>query len=247
MGMVMPIGNHDDNPEFILPMADELVGSFNLAPPGNAKTTVVAHSWEKKPDGFETTGTLLLDGGRLKQTLRVISVGSQTVIYEDRVTALTNVTVRGELGMPIAIENDSLTGGMRLVSDQDGQKKFDWEKPQKPVALPGSWANVNGRLGVVMADGSGLAYVQASGYSRGISVYTDVLYGSYSDQARQFKTGDEVAHRVGVIFVEVTPRETASLAKACRIETTAGGQVLHCQQSDGKVAEVPLFQAWGTK
>jgi hypothetical protein len=241
MGLLMPIEDHEGNPEFIVPITDGFIGSFELAWRGDVKTTVIEHSWKKTSSGFETTGSILPDGGRLKQTLRMISVGSQTVVYEDRVTALTNVTVRSERGAPIGIENDSLTGGTRLVSDTDGKIKFNWQKPQKPVALPGSWANVDGRLGVVMMDGSGMAYAQASKYSRGIGVYTDVLYGSYSNHPRRFKAGDEVAHRVGIFYVEVTPKETASLAKFCRIETTPNGQVLHFKQPDGKITEVPLF------
>lgn len=241
MGLLMPIEDHLSNPEFIVPIANGFVGSFELTPRGDAKTTVIEHSWEKTPDGFETTGTLLLDGGRLKQTLRMISVGSQTVVYEDRVTALTNTTVRGERGVPIGIENDSLTGGTRLVSDEDGQITFNWQKTQKPVALPGSWANVDGRLGVVMMDGAGMAYAQAHSYSGGLAVYTDILYGSYSNQHRQFKAGDEVAHRVGIFYVEVTPKETASLAKSCRIEAGPGGKVLRFKQPDGKVVEAPLL------
>jgi hypothetical protein len=162
------------------------------------------------------------------------------VVYEDRVTALTNVTVRSERGVPLGVENDSLTGGARLVSAEEGQIKFDWQQPQKPVALSGSWANVDGRLGVVMMEGAGMTYDQASKYSS-LAVHTDTLYGSYSDHPRQFKAGDEAAHRVGIFFVEITPAETSKLAKSCRIETTPGGQVLRFKQPDGKIVEVPLL------
>ncbi|MGH7950491.1 MAG: hypothetical protein ACREFE_01020 [Limisphaerales bacterium] len=240
MGLLMPIEDHEGNPEFIVPINDGFIGSFQVAGRGN-KMMVVGHSRKEMPDGFETSGTVLINGGWLKQTLRMISVGSQTVVYEDRVTALTNVTVRSERGTPIGIENDSLTGGTRIVSDQNGQTIFDWQKPQKPVVLPGSWANVDGRLGIVMLDGTGMAYAQASGYSRGIGVYTDILYGSYSNHPRRFKAGDEVAHRVGIFFAEVTPGETSKLAKSCKIETTPGGKVLRFKQPDGNNAEVPLF------
>jgi hypothetical protein len=68
-----------------------------------------------------------------------------------------------------------------------------------------------------------------------------MLYGSYFDHPRQFKTGDEVAHRVAVFYVEVSPKETATLAKSCRIEAKPGGPVLHFKQADGKAAEVPLL------
>lgn len=239
MGLLMPIEDHESNPEFIVPITDGFIGSFDVAGRGH-NMAVVEHSRKKTPDGFETSGTVLMNGGWLKQTLKMTSLGSRTVVYEDRVTALTNITVQSERGVPIGIENDSLTGGTRLVSGENGQITFDWRKPQKPVALSGSWANVDGRLGVVMMDGAGMTYDQASKYSS-LAVYTDILYGSYSDQARQFKTGDEVAHRVGVFFVEVTPRETASLAKSCRIETTPAGQVLHFKQPEGKVVDLPLL------
>lgn len=240
MGLLMPIHDHDQDPEFTVPIANGFVGSFDV-PGGGGKIAVVEHSWKKMPDGFETSGTILLNGGRLKQRLEMISVGSQTVVYQDDVTALANVTVRGERGAPVGIENDSLTGGTRLVSDEDRQITFDWEKPQRPVALHGSWANIDGRLGVVTAAGAGMAYAQASGYSRGSSVYSDILYGSYSDHPRQFKAGDEVTRRVEVFFIDVTPQQTSNLAKSCRVGTAPGGRVLHFQQPDGKTGEMPLF------
>jgi hypothetical protein len=240
MGVLMPIGDHEGNPDFTVPITNGFIGSFDVAGHGN-KMTVVEHSRKKTADGFETSGTVLLNGGQLKQTLRMVSLGSQTVVYEDRVAALKNVTVQNERGMPVGIENDSITGGTRIVSDQDGPATFDWQKPQPPVALPGSWANVDGRLGVVMPVGAGMSYSQASGYSRGIAVYTDVLYGSYSNQERRFKAGEEVARRIGVFLVEVTPKETSKLAKSCKIEATPGGHVLHFTQPDGKDTQVPLL------
>jgi SAM-dependent methyltransferase len=39
-------------------------------------------------------GTLLLQGGRLKQTLAVTSIGEQTMVYQDGVTAVSDVSVR---------------------------------------------------------------------------------------------------------------------------------------------------------
>ena len=100
MGLLVPIGEgHEDNPEFTVPMQNGLVGSFELKPPGDAKTKVLEHSWKKMPDGFETTGTLLLNGGRLKQTLKLTSIGDNAVVYQDRVTALEDVSVTQERGV----------------------------------------------------------------------------------------------------------------------------------------------------
>jgi hypothetical protein len=242
MGMLIPIGEgHEGNPEFTVPIKNGWVGSFELTPPGNAKMKALEHAWTKTRDGFETSGTLLLNGGRLKQTLKVTSIGSQTVVYQDRVTALSNVTVSAEQGVPLGIENDEITGSTRVVFDQDGQIVFDMRKPRPPLVLPGSWANVDGRLGVVVVAGAGMTYAQASGYSRGIAVCADILYGSYSDHPKEFKAGEEVAHRVAVLFVEVSPSEMPSLARVCKIEEKASGQVLHFKQVGGGDAEVPLL------
>jgi hypothetical protein len=242
MGMLIPIGaGHEGNPNFTVPIQNGLVGSFELTPRGNVKTRVVEHSWKKTGDGFETTGTLLLNGGRLKQTLKMTSIGSQTVIYEDRVTALSNVTVRAEKGVPVGIENDEITGGTRVVNTQDGRQTFDWQKPKKLAPLPGSWANVDGRLGVIVVAGAGMAYAQAAGYSPGISVCADILYAASSDHPKQFRAGEEVARRVVVFLVEAGPKETSSLARSCKIDEKSGSHVLRFKQLGGKLVEVPLL------
>ncbi len=240
MGLVMPIGDgHEDNPSFTTPIANGLIGSFELSPRGDLKTTVVEHVRKKTADGFETNGTVLLNGGRLKQTLKVTSVGDQAVVYEDRVVAVSDVTVNVERGVPVGIENDEITGRTRTVSDQDGQRKYDWRQSDRPVLIPGTWANVDGRLAVVMLAGSGIAYQQGSGYSPGISVCSDILYGSFSNRPRTFKAGDAVAHRVVVLFVEVTPEQTSALAHDCR--TNPAGGVLHFKQPNGQKTELHLF------
>ena len=243
MGMLIPIAEgHEDNPDFTVPIANGLTGSFELDPPGDVKTTVVEHSWHKTPDGFETAGTLLINGGRLRQKLRVISLGSQSVVYEDQVTAVSDVTVQIERGVPVGIENDEITGGARVVAWPDGQLRFDWQLTRPPVALAGSWANVDARIGIVMAAGEGMAYEQSSAFLRGISVRSDVLYGSYSSRRREFKAGQEVARRIVIFFLEATPEETTALSRSCRIETKPGGRVLRFTQPGGKVSEVSLFR-----
>lgn len=143
--------------------------------------------------------------------------------------------------MPIGIENDEITGGERIVASADGHWGVDWRKPQQPVKLSGAWANVDGRLGVVAVAGSGIAYAQASDYSHGIVVYADRLHGSYSDRTRRFKVGEEVARRIAVHFVEVTPKETAALARACRIRRKPGTSTLVFKQPEGKIAEISLL------
>jgi hypothetical protein len=242
MGLLIPIGpGHDDNPFVTTPITTGFVGSFDLTATKPAGPKTLVHVWNETPNGFETTGTLLLNGGLLKQTLRVTSVGKQTVVYQDYVTALSDVTLSRELGVPVGIENDEVTGGKRVVYHQDGKTTFDWQTPQKPLPLPGSWANVDGRLGVVMDVGSGLSYHQAAGYDPHTAVCPDILYGSFSDRPQHFKTGDQIAHRIVLFFVEVTPKATSTLSRSFTITERSGAQVLRLKLPEGGHAEVPLL------
>jgi hypothetical protein len=244
MGLLIPIGQgHDDNPHVTVPIPNGFVGSIELTPKKPAGPKAVEHVWSATPNGFETTGSLLLNGGLLKQTIRVTSVGKQTVIYQDRVTALSDVTMSHELGVPVGIENDEVTGGKRVVYHQDGKTTFDWKKRQEPLALPGSWANVDGRLGAVMAVGSGLSYHQAAGYDPHTAVCPDVLYGSFSDHPHRFKAGDLLAQRIVLFFVEVTPKMTSTLSRSFRLTEKSGSQVLRLKLPEGGHAEVPLLSA----
>ncbi len=232
MGVLAPIGDLGD-PFFTVPVRNGLVGSIELVPAGDAVWNVSRHTWRRTPDGFDTSGEVVTNGGRLNQAIRLTSIGDRTVVYQDRVTALSDVAVSREIGAPIAIENDRITGGKRTVSYDGGSVTFDWQKPQPVVPISGNWANVDGRLGVVSCAGSGLAYIQATGYTPQ-AVYADLLSGSFSDKHREFKTGDEVAHRVVVFFTNVTPEQTEALAKSVRFD----GGTLRFKLPEGGEAEV---------
>jgi hypothetical protein len=245
MGVLIPIGaGHENNPDFTVPIQNGFVGSFKLDPSGDAKAdskiTVVEHERRQTPDGFETSGTLLLNGGRLKQTIKMTSLGSQTVIYEDRVTALVDVVVNEEQGVPIGIENDKITGGTRVITGKDRETTVNWQEPKAPLAIAGSWVNVDGRLGALMVTGSGMSYTQSAGYLPGISVCSDTLHCSYSDRSCQYKAGEQVARRVVILFVEVSPKQTEALAQSCRLVDKPGGKALQFAQPEGESAEILL-------
>ncbi|MBO0863263.1 MAG: hypothetical protein J2P21_33180, partial [Chloracidobacterium sp.] len=245
MGMIIPIGEgHEGNPDFTVPIQDGFVGSFEVDPAGDIKEdkkiTVVERDLKRTDDGFETAGTLLLHSGRLQQKIKMTSIGAQTVIYEDEVTALAGITVKKELGIPFGIENDEITGGARVVTSRDARTVVNWRDPKPPMAIQGRWINVDGRLGVVSIAGSGLSYAQGSGYLPGISVCADKLYGSYFDRPRQFRAGDVVARRLAVFLVEVTPQRMSRLTESYRIDEQDGVQMLRFKQPDGKDCKVQI-------
>ncbi|MDH7482817.1 MAG: hypothetical protein QHH26_12705 [Armatimonadota bacterium] len=227
MGLVMPIGfNHGANPYFCTPFINGLVGNFIIKNVESRKAQVVERTWRRLEDGFETSGTLLLGNGLLKQEIKLISIGDKTVVYMDKVTAQSPVAVLKEFGVPVGIENDEFTGNQRTLYYEGGEKTILGPKTAELIRIPGRWANVDGRLGMVVVLGSGIAYDDVAAYNRD-GAREDILYGSYSDIEREFKTGEEVARRIVIFFTEVKPDETARLAKAVKLEKDAeGNQVL---------------------
>jgi hypothetical protein len=149
------------------------------------------------------------------------------------VTARADVTIAQELGVPVGIENDEFTGDRRTLYHQAGSQVAIGPETDALIRIPGKWANVDGRLGIVQVIGSGLAYRDVPKYNRD-GGREDFLYGSYSDTQRQFKVGEEVARRVVVFFVETSPAETARLSEAARIEKTPSGSVLHLALPEGR-------------
>jgi hypothetical protein len=238
LGMLIPIGpGHDGNPYFTVPIAEGFLGSFDLAPRGDTQTKVLDYKWRTFDNGFETSGELLRNGGRLQQTLRFTSIGEKTVVYQDVVIATEDVVVEREQGVPLGIENDDITGGKRQVSSTNCRSLCDCAKPPGPLAITGNWVNIDSRLGMVAIQGEGMSYRPATAVTRGISVKTDLLYGSLHDGKQSFKRGQEVCRRVAVCYVNVTPNETSRLAQSCKVE---GGR-LHVALGGGGAADIPLL------
>jgi hypothetical protein len=233
MAMFVPIGQgHEGNPYFTVPIANGLIGSFQLNGVRDSKLKVLEHSWKPTTSGFETTATLQT-GNSLKQTVKITSLGEKAVLYEDHVIALTNVTITKELGVPLGIENDQISGGRRIMYHDNGKIVFDWQNPKPSTTVPGSWANVDGRLGIIVIEGSGISYSQAKSYTSGISVYTDTLNASYLDQSRHFNTGETVARRVVLLLTENSPEQTATLARSIRIEDSGQEKGLYFNLPEG--------------
>jgi len=239
--MLIPSGEgHDGQPYFTAPIPNGLIGSFEFAPKGDTKIKLVEHAWSTNANGFETAGTLLLDNGRLEQKVKVSSLGETIVVYQDRVLALADVSILAEHGVPVSIENDRVTGGRRTVFHQAGKNVFDFTRPQPPVPIAGSWANVDGRLGVITVAKSEMKYVQATGYHPGMAVCADILYGSFWNGSRTFKDGEEVARRTVLFLLEASSKQTAVVFGSLKITKRPGGQFLRFQRPDGGTVELPL-------
>lgn len=87
----------------------------------------------------------------------------------------------------------------------------------------------------------GMFYQQASGYDPHIAVCADALYGSFLQRPQQFKAGDQVARRIVVFLIEVTPGKTAALAESVSAEAGPKGRMLHLKLPEGGQTAVLLL------
>jgi hypothetical protein len=239
--MLAPIGvGHESNPHFTIPILDGLVGAIELGEKAHAGAKLVQWDWKKLPQGFETTGELLTNDGRLKQRIKVTSLGEKTVVYQDQAKAQADISLKRELGAPIGIENDELSGGQRVIYHKDGKTILNWRDAKGSFTIPGKWVNVDGRLGVMAVKGSGMTYSHDDRYNNQ-GVCTDILYGSFSDQPKDLNAQEDVARRVVILFVEVTPEETATLMESIKLESRSEGDVLRIILPEGGAVDVPLL------
>jgi hypothetical protein len=235
MGYTMPIGQgHESNPYFCTPLTNGLVGSFVLEKDAKG-LQVLNRKWQKTDFGFETEGVIQTNGGLLQQEIKAISVGEKTIIYVDKVTALSDIKITQELGIPIGIENDEFTGNQRTLYCKEGSRNIRGPETEEMIRTSGNWINIDGRLGVVAFSGSGIAYKDVANYNRD-GAREDYLYCSFSDSAREFKAGSEVTRRVAVLYLEIDSKETARLDEHISIE----GKMLSVPLPEGGVYRVSL-------
>lgn len=229
MGQVIPMGpGHLDNPNFTTPITNGFVGSFTIADPSARGTTVIERTWKRFDSGFETRGKLSINGESLEQELLFASVGDRAVVYLDRVKAAKDVRIEQEIGAPFGIENDELNGDRRTLFHRGGSQVVVGPETDQTIAIPGEWANVDGRLGVIAPSG-GLVYLDVPKYNRN-GAREDFLYGSYSSQPREFRAGETVAARALLFLTETGPQETAAMVSKVRWD----GRTLSVELPEGR-------------
>lgn len=219
MGEIVPMSaDHAGNPHFTTPITSGFVGSFAIADPNAKGLKVIERTWRMLADGFETRGTLSINGGLLKQEIVFISVGEKAVVYLDRVTAVKDVRIEQEIGVPFGIENDELNGDRQTLYYEGGSQVVTGPDTDQTIRIPGKWANVDGRLGVIAPNG-GLVYRDMPRYNRN-GAREDFLYGSFSAEPRECKAGDVVAQRALLFLTETSAEETAAFASKVRLDGT---------------------------
>jgi hypothetical protein len=241
MGLAQPQSEtHLDRPCMTTPNTMSLVGRAILE--GQPRSDAGKVAWLKRAvntgkDGFVVAVDSGPNNGMLRQQLAVSSVAPGVMAYVDRVTAMQDLTITEELGLPVAIENDMVSGNRRaLMTDSGAQSVVGGTG--KDIVLSGGWVNVDSRLGVVVPDAA-FVYRAAADYNRP-GAREDLLFGRYSAERRLCRAGEVVAQRAMLLLLDAGPEETAKTAASVRFRDINGTLRLAFTGPDGRAHTLSL-------
>jgi hypothetical protein len=190
-----------------------------------------------RADAFIAAVRADTNDGRLTQKMAVASLPSGTLVYLDRVTANREVMVTEARGLPVGIENDPVSGNfVRLFTANGEQVRRGGAAGDLPV--PGGWANVDDRLGVVSAAGP-MVY-RSAGKPNRPGAREDILYGALVTAPRAFHPREEVVRRAMILLPDATAAQTKKVAATVRLDRGDIGTSVSFHDVDGAERMVSL-------
>ena len=234
MGLALPQSQRpDENPYVTTPMLNSLVGTVAIAgqdPRLAGRFHVRGLAIRSRKEGFFVALDTSINDGLIRQQIAVASTAPGILAYVDRLVAQKDVRVVNARGLTIAVENDYLNGNQRQVSAGDWTAVGGEEGDH---ALPGLYANIDGRLGLVSALGDGLLYHSAGKPNRP-GAREDLLIGSHIQGPVSFTAGAVVAERAGMIILDSSAAETAAVAASTRVTRDGDGLILTFTSPNGQ-------------
>ena len=242
MGLVAPVSGSAENPYVTTPYPQSLVGGFDIdgqKAPDAGRFAVTRRLIHTDREGFAAVVEVTRNAGRLRQQIAVATVSPGILVYIDRVTALSDVTITQERGLVVGIENDDVSGGnRRIVSEKSDPLTIDAGKAGE-YALAGNWVSIDDRLSLVVAPDSHLSYRATDKFNRA-GAREDFLYGQFTTEPRSFTAGSTVASRVGLLLPGATAVGTAQIAASLHVEQSPTGRTARFVGPDKKAYTLTL-------
>ncbi|WP_264822483.1 hypothetical protein [Halocatena marina] len=209
MGNVTPESqSHLNEPYVITPDQRTLIGRLTDS---DDELAAEDYTVTLGDDGFATAAELR--EGNFDRYVAILSLPGSPVVQLERAVADEDDTLLRERGVPLAIENDELTGGKRTLFTETGERTVTAGDAPDRIELDGHWANVDDRLGMVVLDGSEMVYVGGRGYNRP-GARKDMWYGSHSDATNVDASGTDVINRAAIVLPNVDHSDTKTVATA---------------------------------
>ena len=234
MGLVYP----GDDTWFTSPSERGMVGRIACAGLRDTTPKVLARKVATRRDGFVAAARIARCAGGIQQSLAVVSLAGEPVLYLERLTATHDVDVTAIATATAPILNEDAPGiapNRRVVEHAGGAETIPGTSKAAPRLLEWktSWANVDGKLGVATT-ASAMACRDASAYRR--CRLEEELIGNYRAGIGRVRAGAELS-ACAVAFV---PNQAADATRRLRIEMERIGEALLVARFDGTIVAANL-------
>lgn len=168
-----------------------------------------------QPDWLSVAGT----SHAFRHDLLVAALpDDRTLVYLDRWTALSDITITRQEGLGWHVANDLFNGNRRLLHFAGGRQEVvgipEGQAAERWQSLPGRWLNVDGRVGLALLHGEGEMWLRDSAVRRGgaASICFEDVYFPFSDKPRTCRAGEVAQQTVVALLAGADPAETARYA-----------------------------------
>ena len=215
MGVVEPErGAHTHSPWLTWPHPEGLRGRYTVGG-SKAQLRMVGHTEREHDDwGLSSTGEIALAGGALSQFISFTTIAPDIVVFIDRVVANRPGRLTASRAVTLGIENSEFNGNRRRLFGEGREMVVTGPQTSQSVQVSGPWANVDDRLGLVMALGARIAYEDSPRYRHGI--IRDVLHGALErprTPGRKLAAGETVAEHIAILLPGANADETRAVSE----------------------------------
>lgn len=193
MGVVVPNSNrYLESPYVTLPYEQGLVGSRSVE--GREPiSSLITYTVELLDDWLTTTGEVSENEDTVAHFMSFTSLPGRSVVYLEQIIAKEPIIVESERGIPQGIEMDAMSGITRTLHSKNGSVVMGGNEI---VSLPGTWVNLDDRLGMVVKGGNGIRFGDSEPRKGAIQ---KMLVGSYDASPSQYDTGEQIANRAALV------------------------------------------------
>lgn len=188
-------------------------GYFEVSGKSTDASPLVNNYYGMYPKGYTLNGSLRMNSSSLDQQFTLYSTPGNAVIYLYTLKGAGSGTLTKEGGALMAVSTDPFTKQTRTFYSQEGSFTSDGSALK---TFSSDWVNIDDEVGVVAKNDNQMAFGERSLVN---SIYTSVLYPSYSTENKSFVSGTKVASRNAVYYSNVNKETTSALASKLQVLT----------------------------
>lgn len=203
--------NSPDRNKIIVPYREgntgNFIGSYEVKGRKTNAVPVVSGLYDLRGNSYTMNGELNTNDSALNNRFAIYSTTGNAVVYLDYVRANIDAEIVKEKGGLMAISTDELTKTKRTLYYNGTHTQLDGSRF---VKLKGNYVNIDNAMGIVVGDAKQIGFGDKANNN---SVMTSKVYPSYSDQSRNYESGEVVDRRSIVYYSNIDALTTQAMAR----------------------------------